>query len=286
MGPLKGYVTGRPAAPWAEIELRRVEGMIRMHQGRGLDAAVALDRAVELGRCLEVSDPNRVHSLLERLELTSLDGDAATALPLCDELDELALAGAPDRRQLALWRGSAAYHRAKAEAAAGRHEAAQASLRKAIDIIVADPEAAAEMYELAVLASFVFHELGRLEGCAGRLDQYDVYLRRVLDRYRRQRLPVLEAAAEAELAVLSALRGEAAEARKLAAHAADALEGLPGHRRAWGAARRLRALVNGGAEGSEDELLDALAWLCVELDALRWEITGAQATPGARRPRA
>ena len=103
---------------------------------------------------------------------------------------------------------------------------------------------------------------------------------------------MLGTAAEAELAVLAALRGEVAEARELAANAADALDRLPGHRRAWSAARRLRALADGGAEAGKEELAgsarraatwDLLGWLCADLDALRWEITGAQATPGARR---
>ncbi len=62
-------LAGRPMAPWAEIEVRHAEGLIRIHQGRADEAARALDRAVELSRGLDRGDPEHIQTLLVRLEL-------------------------------------------------------------------------------------------------------------------------------------------------------------------------------------------------------------------------
>ena len=250
--------SGGQMAPWAEIEVRRVEGILRMHLGRGADAARALDRAMELGRGLGPCHPHRIRALGERLEVASLQGDAETALPLCDELEELTreCASGIDR---ALWHGTASYHRGKARAAAGCYGEAETCLLQAAAHIAADPEAAVSMFELALLGSFVLHELARLAGRGGDLDEYDLILRGVLDRYQRLGTPILQATAEAELAALCALRGAADEARQRAAAAADFLDHLPGHRRAWSVARRLRLLANGDAEAAEAAAAEAAA---------------------------
>ncbi len=113
-----------------------------------------------------------------------------------------------------------------------------------------------------------------------------ILLRDALERYLLVRTPILEVAAEAELAALCALRGQAEESRRLAASAAEFLDALPGHRRAWTAAGLLRALAKGVAGAPAEELSAILAALCENLDSVRWEITGAQAAPAAAARRA
>ncbi len=270
-------------ASWAELEVRRVEGMVHMHRGRGELAASALARAVELGRELPLSDPKRVLSIAESLELVSLLGDTDTGLQLCSELDALIDAGAAGIDRVEFWRALVAYHQGKAHAAAGRDDHAEVAWRQASWHVGADQAATeppgAAVYETAVLGSFVVHELARLSGRYRNFEGYETLLRDALARYQLIRTPVLEAAAEAELAALLALRGGGAEARRLATSAADFLDALPCHRRAWNAATRLRALADRDAEAAEEELADILAALCDDLDSLRWEITGAQAMP-------
>ncbi len=258
----RGGTNGTTLAPWVELEVRRVEGAVLMHQGRGDRAAAALDRAVELGRGLPLSDPARALSVLERLELASLLGDAGAGLELSAELEALVEAGAAGTERVDFWRGLAAYHRGKALAVAGRDDLAEQSWRQASQHVSADQDATeppgAAVFETAV------HELARL---AGRLvdsdrylEVYEILLRDALERYRLVRAPVFEAAAEAELAALCALRGQAEESRRLAAAAADFLDALPCHRRAWNAAGRLRALADGGAGhgGAQGRVLSVL----------------------------
>ncbi len=294
---------GEEMAPWVEREVRRVEGAVLMHQGRGDRAAAALDRAVELGRGLPLSDPARALSVSERLELASFLGDASAGIELSAELEALVDAGAAGIERVDFWRGLVAYHRGKAKAAAGRDDLAEQSWRQASQHVAADQDATeppgAAVYETAVLGSFVVHELARLAGrlvaSDRHLEVYEILLRDALERYRLVRAPVFEAAAEAELAALCAWRGQAEECRRLAAWAADFLDALPCHRRAWNAAGRLRALAKVGAGAPADEPAgvrptggqrNLLAALCEDLDSVRWEITGAQAAPAAAARRA
>ncbi len=105
---------------------------------------------------------------------------------------------------------------------------------------------------------------------------------RVARARRRAAIGLLDAGGAGELR--SRLRSRhpeleeapAAPDPELAASAADFLDALPCHRRAWNAASRLRTLANGGAGAPADELTSVLAALCDDLDAVRWEITGAQ----------
>ncbi len=289
--------TGRGLAPWVEIDGRRIESTIRLHQGRAEEAARALDRAVELSRGFEAADEERIQTVYDRLDLASYMGDAESALPLCDELEELAVHQAPPhpshRRP---WHAFASYHRGKACVAAGRDRQAERFLARAAEQISEfpgadglddyppagnDPEAASTVYEIGLLDSFIRHELARLDGRAGRLERYHRFLCGALERYQRFRTPVLEAAAEAELAALCALLGRRDEARRLAASAVDFLNALPGHRRIWSSVHLLRVLA-AGDEVSLGELEQVLATLCYNLDALRWKITGAQATAAAQ----
>ncbi|MCP3905364.1 MAG: hypothetical protein GY715_17185, partial [Planctomycetes bacterium] len=85
---------GEEMAPWVELEVRRVEGAVLMHQGHGDRAAAALDRAVELGRGLPHSAPARALSVSERLDLASFLGDAGVGIALSGELEALVEAGA------------------------------------------------------------------------------------------------------------------------------------------------------------------------------------------------
>ena len=274
---------GKTLAPWVELEVRRVEGAVLMHQGRADRAAAVLDRAVELGRGLPLSDPARALSVSERLELASFLGDAGVGIALSGELEALIDAGAAGIERVDFWRGLVAYHRGKAQAAAGRDDLAEQSWRQASQHVGADQDATeppgAAVYETAVLGSFVVHELARLAGRYYRnLEVYEILLRDALGRYQQVRTPVFEVAAEAELAALCALRGQAEESRRLAMSAADFLDALPCHRRAWNAAGRLRTLANGGA-GAPADGRAVLTALCEDLDSVRWEITGAQAAP-------
>ncbi len=285
--PRKG-THGTP--PWVEIEIRQVEGMLRMRQGRGGEAAAALDRALELGRGLAGEDPAHTQSVVERLELATLMGEIERTLELCNELEGLVEMGAAGLERVEQQRALVAYHRGKAYAAAGRDDVAEQLWRQAgqhveADQAVTEPPGAA-VFETAVLGSFLTHELARLAGRHYRnLEVYEILLRQAIDRYKLVRVPMFEVAAEAELAALCALRGQAAEARSLASSAADFLDRLPSHRQAWAAAARLRALVNGGTEVEESALSDVLAGLCDDLDSVRWEITGAQASPAAQARR-
>ena len=272
-------------APWAEIEVRRVEGMIHRHQARLGDATRVLNRAVELGRELESHDSARIQAVAERLELATFLYDAKSSLALCDELEALT-DGAPTDPHSILWRGLVDYHRGKAYIVTGQGAEAEASFLRAAGHLHSDIDAVKHSYELGVLACFILHELARVEGRFGRLDNYDLFLRGVAERYQILRLPVLEVAAEAELAALCALRGQPDEARRLAAAAADFLDNLPSHRQAWNAARLLRSLANGGAEAAGEELSYALAVLCADLDSVRWEITGRQAATASEARRA
>ena len=106
--------------PRVELELRRVEGLIRQRQRRHREAARALDRAVELGRELEVSHPERRQSVLARLELASAMGAAGAAFALIRELEELLDAVAAGGRRSTLWHAFLPFHEAKAHAAAGQ----------------------------------------------------------------------------------------------------------------------------------------------------------------------
>ena len=278
--------------PWAEVEVRRTEAMVRMHQDRDRAvAAAALDRAVELARTLPDDEPARVNAVYERLSLAAFTRDAEIAWALCDEIEGLIDAGAAGIDRVDMWRGFVAYHRGKACAARGRDDLAEKYWRETSEHIRKDQEATdppgAAVYETALLGSFVTHELARLAGRYYKhLEVYDILLREAIERYRQARVTVFEAAAEAELAALCALRGRPDEARQLATATADFLDALPSHRAAWNAAYQLRGLANGNAEAPADALEDVLWVLCEDLDTLRWEITGFQAMPAAEARRA
>ncbi len=266
--------------PWVEIEVRRLEGMLRVRQRRYREAARALDRAADLGRGLDRSNAERFQVVLERLELASALGDVETGLALLEEIRELNEAHAGAGGDRATFRRCVAlYHGARLLAAGGDHGGAETCLREARLQLEGDPEGDADG-SLGVLWAFVTHDLARAVG-RGDPAEAETHLRSVLERYRRFRVPVYEAAAEAELAVVCALRGRRAEARRLAASAAAFLDDLPLHREAWNAARRLRALADGGADAPESELTDVLAALRRDLDLVRWEVTANQARPAA-----
>lgn len=109
-------------ASWVELDLCRVEGMVRLRQGRGDLAAAALDRAVELGRELPLDDQGRAHSVFERLELATFQGEAQTGIELCRELALLIEDGAAGTERIHQWLGFVAYHTGKAHAACGRDD--------------------------------------------------------------------------------------------------------------------------------------------------------------------
>ncbi len=283
---------GGRLAPWVEVEVRRLEGALRMRQARAAEATRALDRAVELGRVLGPDDPNLVHSVVERLELASFLGDTKTTRALCRELEKLGRGEAAGTERVADWRSLVSYHRGKASAADGDDDRARKYFLEAAERL--PPEASEDIppkpelvkvHNLAALAGMVLHELARLDGRGDRLDLYESRLLDALDRYRVARTPVLAAGAQAELAVLCALQDRPVEARRWATDAALFFDQLPGHRRTWSVSRRLHGLANGAAELPKDDLSFALAAMCAELDALRWEITGAQATPAAEATR-
>lgn len=266
--------------PWVEIELRRVEGMIMKRQRRPLEAERAMDRAVELGRDLDRSHVDRRETVLERLELASAQHDVDAGFALITELEELIKAFPDGDKRITLWRGQVFFHGARAHAARGKDCCAIRCLRQAMDDISADPRCDTDT-SLGILFTFIIHEMARL-CCGDQPDYSETLLRHAVDRYRRFEIPILEAAAEAELAVVCALRGHRAEARQLAASAADFLSDLPAlHREAWSATRKLRALANGGAEAPEGELMELMAELRQDLDRVAWEITGSQAMAAA-----
>ncbi len=262
-------------APWAEIVVRRVEGMLRLHQARTGEAEVALERAVELGRALDPTAPDRIQTVVERLELACRLGDAGAGLEYSDELEELVETHGAGSDRAELWRGFVAYHRGKAHAAAGRDELATDFWKQAGKHLAPGPDGAAD-FDTAMLGAFVTHELARRAGRLRSLDVYEILLRDTIARYQLTGTALFETAAEAELATVCALRGNVAEARRLATSAADFLEDLPSHRRAWNAAILLRVLANGGAEAPAGKLRAVLEVLCADLDSLRWEITGVQ----------
>ncbi len=272
--------------PWVEIELRRVEGMIRQRQRRHGEAVRARDRAVELGRALETHHPSRRQTVFERLELASTLGDAEAGFALIQELEELLDATFGDGDRPTSWQGRILLHGARAHAAAGSDCCAERCLRQAMKDITADPRCDTAP-RLGILFTFVIHELARVLSRGDRLEDCESMLRHSVERYRWLEIPVLEATAEAELAAVCALRGRRAEARQLAASAADFLDDLPPlHREAWQAARRLRTLANGGTAATEGELKELLADLQRQLDLASWEITGAQARPAVLARRA
>ncbi len=271
--------TNGTMVPWAEVDVRRLEGTVRIFQGRDAEAAVALDRAVELGRGLHPTDPDRLDSVYERLELASRLGEPEVGLRLAGEVEELVETHGAGFDRKSLWRGLTAYHRGKAHAATGRDDLAREAWLAASRHTAPGPDGAAQ-YEIVVAGAFVVHELARLAGRGRHLDVYETLLRDAIGRYRLARVPVVEAAAEAELAALCALRGQDAEARRLAASAADFLDDLPSHRRAWNVSRWLRALAE-GATAPVRQLRVALAGICRDLDHLRWQIGGVQAMPAA-----
>ncbi len=271
--------------PWVEIELRRVEGLVAKRLRRYEQAAGALDRAVELGRALGRHHPDRVRSVVSRLELASAMADAEAGLALIRELEELVDSRGEEGPPDALWRGLVFFHGAKAHAAAGRECCAERCLRQGMDDIIADPRCDTDV-SLGQMFTFLIHELARLMSKGDRLDSAEELLRHCVERYRWLEIPMFEAAAEAELAAVCALRGRRAEARQLAAAAADFLDDLPAlHREAWQVARRLRALTGGGAAAPEDELRELLADLRHDLDLVVWEITGPEARPAAQARR-
>ena len=178
----------------------------------------------------------------------------------------------------------------------GRYDPAEAALDRALELAESSWRRAGGYFgadhkateppgpahaDTAVFTGLLIHEMARLLGRGQGFDGYDLLLREAVERFRFIGAPLLQVAAEAELTVVSALRGQAGDARRLAADAADFLDRLPSHRRAWAAARRLRALENGGAEAPPEILSEQLQALCGELDSLRWEITGRQAAPAA-----
>ncbi|MCP3958264.1 MAG: helix-turn-helix transcriptional regulator [bacterium] len=271
-------------APWVEIELRRVQGRVARRQRRYDRAAKALDRALELGRRLSETSTIRGQAVLHRLELASTMGDAETGLALARELGQLVEADeAETGERLTLWRALALYHHARALAAADQECCAGAGMQQVLDEIAEDPECDTDT-SLGMLFTLALHERARHCFRHGRPDDCERDLRFALERYRWFEAVVFEAAVEAELAVLCALRGEHDEARRLASAAAAFLDDLPFHREAWNAARRLRALIDGDAD-TEVDLEALLAELWRDLDLVAWEITGTQALPAARARR-
>ncbi len=308
---------GGPWRPWAEVEIRRVEGLVRKLERRWDEAVRAVDRAVELTRRLPEGDLDRWQILFQRLELAAAMGDAEAGLAFAAELEELldawskvaagavappavappavappavappavappavappAVAPAEGRDQrLTMWRAFVSYQRGKAYAVAGDDPHAEHFLRRALNEIAADPECDDDL-QLGILFTLALHELARVGSRIGRPGDAESVLRQALDRCRWLGLPLLEAAAEAELAVLCALRGGWGEARQLAHAAAAFLDDLPFHREAWQAARRLRALTGAG-ESSQSELHELLAKVRHDLDLVAWEIPAPQAT--------
>ncbi len=280
LGFARAEVAGDQALkPWVEIELRRLEGMIHRRQRRYRQAARALDRAVELGRGLEAGHPDRRRTVLARLDLASSEGDTEAGIALIRELAQLLEAGADGVDRTALWRGLVLFHGARAHAAGGNPCRARGWLQRALRDLAADPRCETER-PFGVLLALAMHDMARLWD--HRLDFSEGLLRLAAESYRGFEMPVLEAAAEAELAVVCALLGRRAEARRLAASAADFLDDLPSlHREAWSASRRLRALAEGGTP-PDGELMELLAALRAELDLAAWEITDPQARAVAR----
>ncbi len=267
--------------PWVEIELREAEGSLRKQQRRYDEARRAFDRAVELGRSLDPSDTRRQRSVLHRLTLASAEGDADAGFTLIREIDQL-LDSAIDGERPAVWKAAIFLHGAKAWAARGQARHAEHCLRQAMQDIIADPECDTDE-SLGILFTYVIHELARVNIGDEHLEENELFLRHAVDRYRRFQFPMLEAAAEAELAVIVALRGDRDEARRLATSAADFLDDLPPlHREAWQAARRLRSFANSHKAHSEDELQHLLTDLRRDLDLASWEITGPQALPALK----
>ena len=269
---------------WSELEVRRVEGRLRMKQRRHEEAERAFDRAVEIARGLPPRVPDRAQAVLERLELATGLRDAETGFRLATELEEL-IEGYDQAPSL--WRGFVAYHRGMAHAAAGNDGCADAWLRQTVQHVVPEereprPGVAPHRDNTAVqsrglIGTFAIHELARIAQRDGRLDHCESLLRLAADRYRHFAIPVFRATTEAEQAVMCALLGRKEEARRLAKTAARFLDDLPLHRRAWSAARRLRSLADGGASAPGSELTALLADLQGDLDVVRWEIAGAQA---------
>ncbi len=277
---------GGTLEPWVEVELRRMESGVRQLQGRYDQAKAALDHALELLRDIPELASTLAYTLTERLDLASWQGDAETALALTRELEALVAERADDIDRPSFSLSLAAYHRGRAYAALGDDDRAAASWRRADAGLRSDLHApeldGADALETIAFIGLLLHEIARLAGRKRRYDVYEARLREAIEFYRLAGAAVLEAAAEAELAALCAIRGRVADARRLAASAADFLDRLPSHRRAWTAARWLRALENGGAEAPADVLWRELQPLCADLDTLRWEITGPQAAPAAR----
>ncbi len=278
---------GREWRPGAEVEIRRVEGMVRKLERRWDEAVLAVDRAVELTRRRDEGDLGRWQMLVLRLELASAMGDAGAGQAFAAELEEL-LDGWPQAappagergERLTMWRGFVSYQRGKAYAAAGEDPHAEHFLRRALHEIAADPECDDDM-ELGILFTLALHELSRVGSRIGRPGDAESLMRQAFDRYRWLGIPLLEAAAEAELALLCALRGAWDEARRLAAAAARFLDDLPFHREAWHAARRLRELAEAG-ERSEREIDEILAEVRRDLDLVAWEIPAPQARAATR----
>ncbi len=283
-------VGDRDMRPWAELEVRRVEGRLRMHQRRREQAEDALDRAVELGRGLPTRTPDRAQAVLERLELATSLGDSEAGFHLAGELEEL-IDGYDEAPPL--WRGFVAYHRGMAHAAAGDDPCAEQWLRQAGDHVIPETErlGALPSHDNAVvlhrglLGTFVVHQLARICQRTGRLEGSEDLFGLAADRYRHFASPILEVTAEAEQAVVCALLGRGDEARRLASASARFLDDLPLHRQAWTAARRLRAFAERGLNDPTDELQKLAADLSRDLDVVRWEITGSQALDAARARR-
>ena len=271
-----------PWRSWVEVEIRRVEGMVRKLERRWDEAARAVDRAVELTRRLPEGDLDRWQILFQRLELAAAMGDAEAGLTFAAELEQLLDAWPAEERgeRLTMWRGFVSYQRGKAYAVAGDDPHAEHFLRRALDEIAADPECDDDV-QLGILFTLALHELARVGSRIGRPGDAESIMRQVLDRCRWLGLPLLEAAAEAELALLCALRGGWGEARQLGHAAAAFLDDLPFHREAWHAARRLRALTEAG-ESSQSELRDLLAKIRRDLDLVAWEIPAPQAAAATR----
>ncbi len=272
-----------PWRTWPEAEIRRVEGMVRKQERRWDQAVRAVDRAVELTRQRPEGDLDRWQTLFQRLELAAAMDDAEAALAFATELEQLLDAWNPVEgrdESLTLWRAFVSYQRGKAYAAAGDDPHAEHFLRHAIGEITADPGCDDDA-RLGVLLALALHELSRVGSRIGRPGDDEFLLRQALDRYRWLGTPLLQAAAEAELALLCALRGDWAEARQLAEAASQFLDDLPFHREAWHAARRLRALVEEG-ERPKSDLREILMQLRHDLDLVAWEIPAPQAEAATR----
>ena len=272
--------------PWVEIEIRQVEGVLRKNQRRYDAAEHALDRAVELGRQLPSCHPDRWHTLLQRLELASALKDAETGFALARELEALVEICVEPDKVGDLWRGFVAYHRAKAHTVEGDDRRAAVSLRQAEQHVAIDLSAPDRSFrsaqELGILGAFVIHDLARIAARDDRLTDGESLLRTAVERYRRLEIPIFEAAAECELAVVCALRGQWTEARHLAATTAVFLDGLPFHREAWNVARELRELATPGSEAAAGDLEDFLTRIQHDLDLVAWEIAGSRAAPATR----